>query len=391
LEFGYISRIDENLVGDVVGDVIRVRQVLVNLLSNAAKFTDTGNVLLTSSFEATSPGNFTFSVSDTGIGIDPEALPRLFGVFTQLDSSTTRRYGGTGLGLAISRKLARLMGGDITVESTLGKGSTFHFSFSAPFHPGQRRSSLNGRCIIAVKSDLVRELFRQHFVAFGFQCVAVRTSEEAAEQVQQGSEYQIAAICDQFPNPSIIQARFTVQLQSKDIRTEIISPNRAIVPQCIRRERLFETISSFFGGHVIPKIQSTKVVNMSSTFPLQILLAEDNPINVKVEVQLFKRLGYDVDVAKNGAEAFEMCIKKRYDIVFMDVFMPFMDGLEATGKICEALPEKNERPFICAMTANAMSGDMEKCLGAGCDGYLSKPIQLDGLTEMLYRCKNGRE
>ena len=391
LEFGYISQIEENLVGDVVGDVIRVRQVLVNLLSNAAKFTETGSVLLTSSFEATSPGKFTFSVSDTGIGIDPEALPRLFGVFTQLDSSTTRKYGGTGLGLAISRKLARMMGGDITVESTLGKGSTFHFSFTAPFHPRRLRSLLNGRCIIAVKSDLVREVFRQHFVAFGFQCALARTFEEAVEQIKQGSEYQIAAICDQFLDPSIIQARLILQLQSKDVMTDIISPTRAIVPHCIRRERLFEIISPFFDGHVIPKTQSKKLVNVASTFPLQILLAEDNPINVKVEIHLFKRLGYDVDVAKNGIEAFEMCIKKRYDIVFMDLSMPVMDGLEATGKICEALPEKRERPFICAMTANAMSGDMEKCLEAGCDGYLSKPIQVDSLTEMLYGCKNRRE
>ena len=391
LEFGYISRIEENLVGDVVGDVIRVRQVLVNLLSNAAKFTETGNVLLTSSFEATSPAKFTFSVSDTGIGIDPEALPRLFRVFTQLDSSTTRKYGGTGLGLAISRKLARMMGGDISVESIPGKGSTFHFSFTAPFHPGRQRSSLNGQCIIAIKSDLVREVFRQHFVAFGFQCMAVRTLEEAMEQINHGSEYQIATICDQFPDPSIIQAQLTVQLQSKDTKTDIISPTRAIVPQCVRRERLFEIISPFFDGHVIPKAQSNKLFNIASTHPLQILLAEDNLVNVKVEVQLFKRLGYDVDVAKTGVEALEMCIKKRYDIVFMDVFMPVMDGLEATGKICEALPEKQGRPFICAMTANAMSGDMEKCFEAGCDGYLSKPIQVNSLTEMLYGCKNGRE
>ena len=389
LEFGYISQIDEDVVGDVVGDVIRVRQVLINLLSNAAKFTERGNVFLTSSFEPTSPGKFTFSVSDTGIGIDSEALPRLFGVFTQLDSSTTRRYGGTGLGLAISRKLARIMGGDITVESTLSQGSTFHFSFVAPYHPGQRRSSLNGQCIVAIGSDLVREIFRKHFVSFGFQCLAVRQFSEAREQIEQGAQYDVAVVCDASQDP--MQARLTVQLQSKDIRMDTVSLSKVIVPQCVRRERLFGIVSSFFDNRVTPKTQSNKLVKVSTTLPLQILLAEDNPVNVKVEMQLFKRLGYDVHVAKNGVEAFEMCIQTQYDIVFMDVFMPIMDGLQAAGKIRENIPDIKRRPFICAMTANAMSGDKEKCLKAGCDGYLSKPIQVNSLVEMLYECKKGKE
>ena len=390
LEFGYISQIEENVIGDVVGDVIRVRQVLVNLLSNAAKFTEHGRVLLTSSFGATSPGKFTFSVSDTGIGIGPEAIPRLFGVFTQLDSSTTRKYGGTGLGLAISRKLARLMGGDITVESTLGKGSTFHFSFVAPYHHCPPRSSLNGRCIIAVVSDLAREIFWQHLVSFGFQCLAV-SSFEGIQQIGSQSDVHIAVICSAFQDLNITQARLIIQIQGKDIKTDIISPTKAIVPQCIRRQRLLEIIQTFSNGHVIPKTTSNKLANIASTFPLQILLAEDNIVNTKVEIQLFKKLGYVVDVAQNGMEAFEMCISKYYDIIFMDVLMPIMDGLTATGKICEAIPDKKRRPFICATTANAMSGDMKICLEAGCDGYLSKPIEADSLVEVLYKCKKDKE
>ena len=391
LEFGYISKIEENLVGEVVGDVIRVRQVLVNLLSNAAKFTEHGSVLLTSSFEATSPGKFTFSVSDTGIGIDPEALPRLFGVFTQLDTSTTRKYGGTGLGLAISRKLARMMGGDITVESTLGEGSTFRFSFEAPFHPGSRRSLLHGRCIIVVASDFAREVFRQHFVSFGFQCLPFGSLNEAVQQIGSDTDFHIAVLCCGFQDPGIIKARLTVQLQTKDIKTDIISPAKAVVPQCIRRDRLFEIIQPFFSGHVTPKTTSKKRANIASSHPLQILLAEDNLVNIDVEMKLFKMMGYDIDIAKNGVEAYELCIQKHYDIVFMDCSMPVMDGLEATRKICEAIPEKSKRPFICAMTANAMSGDMEKCLEAGCDSYLSKPIHVDSLTEMLYGFKKGKE
>ena len=153
LEFGYISEVDERRAGDVVGDIIRVRQVLINLLSNAAKFTNTGSVTLTLSFTptSTSTGKFTFSVRDTGIGISVEVIPRLFAAFEQLDSSTTRKYGGTGLGLAISSKLARMMGGNITVESDgPGKGSNFRFSFEAPFHPSQDQFLLShGRCLIA--------------------------------------------------------------------------------------------------------------------------------------------------------------------------------------------------------------------------------------------------
>jgi len=387
LEFGYISKIEENVVGDVVGDVIRVRQVLVNLLSNAAKFTDHGNVLLTASYDALSPGKFIFSVSDTGIGIDPEALPRLFGVFTQLDSSTTRKYGGTGLGLAISSKLARMMAGDITVESTLGEGSTFHFSFAAPVHPAPQRSTLQGQCLLAIQSDLVREVFRQHFVSFGFQCKTISTKAEF--QQCQKSVFQVVVLCPEFQN-SNINSQLIVQLQSKDIKMEIISSSKAIVPQCVRRERLFETIQSLFAGVTAPKTQSSKLFNIAATIPLRILLAEDNPVNIKIEVQLFKRLGYQVDIAKDGLEAFEMCTSNQYDLVCMDINLPVWDGLKATEKICEVIADRTERPFICAVTANAMSGDKERCLAAGCDGYLSKPIQIENLVEILYGCQKRR-
>jgi len=284
-----------------------------------------------------------------------------------------------------------MMDGDITVESTLGEGSTFHFSFEGSFHPGPRRSLPHGRCIIVVASDLAREVFRQHFVSFGFQCLAVGSLDQAVQQIGSNTDFHIAVFCSGFQDPGIIKARLTIQLQARDIKTVIVFPTEAIVPQCIRRERLFEVIQPFFNGHVTPKTTSNKLVNIASTHPFQILLAEDNLVNVKIEMQLFKKLGYDVDIAKNGVEAYEMCIQNHYDIVFMDVSMPVMDGLEATRKICEAIPEKSERPFICAMTANAMSGDMEKCLEAGCEGYLSKPIQVDSLTEMLYGFKKGKQ
>lgn len=399
LEFGYISQIEEGLggVGDVVGDVIRVRQVLVNLLSNAAKFTESGSVLLTSTFtrggeihgERGETGVFTFSVIDTGIGIEKEAVPRLFGVFTQLDTSTTRKYGGTGLGLAISRRLAKMMGGDITVESCPGKGSTFHFSFAAQFHAGQPRSSVDGQCIIALESDLLGEVFRQHFVSFGFHCTSIKHTVELPRHASH--QFDIAVFSDSF-DESQLHSRLKIHLQQKDIKIDIISPTKAVVPQCIRRERLFEIIQPLFHGLPIPKQQRAKLVSIAPSLPLHILLAEDNPVNVKVEMQLFKRLGYDIHVAKNGAEAVEMVLRaeRKYDIVFMDIFMPDVDGIEATTRICKAIPERRGRPYICAMTANAMTGDMDKCLQAGCDGYLSKPIQVESLIEMLYKSQQNR-
>jgi signal transduction histidine kinase/CheY-like chemotaxis protein len=389
LEFGYISEIDESIVGEVGGDAVRVRQVLVNLLSNAAKFTEQGSVILRLNFRQTSDmeGIFTFSVVDTGIGIEDEAISRLFAVFTQLDSSTTRKYGGTGLGLAISRRLARLMGGDITVESTLGQGSTFHFSFTAPFHPGKSLAPFGERCLIAIESNLVRKVFRQHLTAFGFDCAEAASPED----VQSGQSYDLAVICSLFPVVRKIAARFTVHLRAAKDKSDHSSQDGAIVPQFVRRQRLYDIIRPILAGRVVQVPRPKHIIAIAAELPLKILLAEDNPVNIKVGVQLFAKLGYTVDVVHNGEEAVDKCMANRYDVCFMDVQMPKLDGIEATRRICQAIPHKNRRPFICAMTANAMTGDMEKCMEAGCEGYLSKPIQLDQLIEVLRKCTKERE
>jgi CheY-like chemotaxis protein len=281
-----------------------------------------------------------------------------------------------------------MMGGDITVESESGKGSVFHFSFTAPYQPGRPRALLRGTCLIVVQSYLVREVFRQHFAAYGFDCTAVSNLEVLHSQPR---EYDIAVLGGDLQNSTHFNSRFVIQLQAKDIKMERLSPTKVIVPLGIRHERLFEIVQRLFTRNASePRTQFNKLVRISDTQPLKILLAEDNPVNVKVEMQLFKRLGYEVDVAENGLEAFEMVSRNRYDVVFMDVAMPKLDGIEATKRICEIMPDKRKRPFICAMTANAMSGDMERCLQAGCEGYLSKPIRVDDLIEMLYKCKDGK-
>jgi CheY-like chemotaxis protein len=189
-----------------------------------------------------------------------------------------------------------------------------------------------------------------------------------------------------------VDTRFTINVKDQEMKTDVISSTRAVVPKCVRRLRLGEIIRPLFTGDTnAPTPRRPKIVNIAQSFPLKILLAEDNEVNIKVETQLLSKLGYTIDVVHNGAGAVEQSATTRYDLILMDVYMPVMDGLEATRRICEAYPDKTKRPYICAMTANAMSGDMERCMEAGCDGYLSKPIHVDRLTEILYQCKEGRE
>ena len=387
LAFGYISEVDEGRAGNVVGDIIRVRQVLINLLSNAAKFTNTGSVTLTSSFTpiSTSTGKFTVSVRDTGIGISIEAIPRLFAAFEQIDSSTTRKYGGTGLGLAISSKLAKMMGGDITVDSDgPGKGSDFRFSFEAPFRPSQDQLTLShGRCLIATQSDLTQKVFCQHLNSFGFENIEVFKGDTVPK-----STYQIV-LCDEQYQSTDIESELVLKLDPNATKTQTLSPTEVIVPTFIRRKRLSEILSESFKGEPPPTQRPSRIPNIASELPLRILLAEDNPMNVKIQTQLFKKLGYKIDIVWNGADAVEQCSEKQYDICFMDLHMPRMNGLEATARICRTT-DKSIRPYICAMTASSMSGDMERWMEAGCDEFLTKPIKLDSLITVLEKCKNEK-
>jgi len=379
LEFGYISCIDESLVGGAEGDLIRVRQVLLNLLSNAAKFTDQGAVSLTSTFTrlSSSNGTFTFSVKDTGIGIKPEDMFQLFEVFTQVDSSSTRKYGGTGLGLAISRKFARMMGGDITVESVFGKGSTFHFSFASPFHPVQENYvSLSGRCLITMESDLIHEVFRQHFVAFGLDCV----------EAQSPLVYDVIVFGDGTSGSNETEATLRVLVTSKRIEPSVLPGIQIVVSQGVRRKRLSDMVRPLLTGNIIFPFRRPRFINLALTNPLRILLAEDNPVNIRVQTHLMEKLGYKIDVVCNGADAVEECSINVYDICFMDLDMPILGGLDAVRILHERFPERVRRPFLCAMTANAMSVDEANCLDAGCDGYISKPVKVDRLIAILKNC-----
>lgn len=270
----------------VIGDVSRLRQILLNVLNNAVKFTEDGSVDL--SVESSGAGDAVelhIAVRDTGIGIAPEHIGKLFQSFSQTEASISRRFGGTGLGLAISKRLAEAMGGTMWAESPgAGLGSTFH--------------------------------------------VRIKTRVAEPGALPQGG------------------------LPKRGVRE--LDPEQA------------------------------------SKHPLRILLAEDNAVNQKLALKLLSQMGYDADVAANGLEVLEALERQPYDVVLMDVQMPEMDGLEATRQIVSAsLPE--ERPWIVAMTANAMDGDREKCLDAGMMGYISKPVRVEELADALLTAPPSRE
>lgn len=297
--------IDPRVPRRLQGDAGRLRQILVNLVGNAVKFTRAGEIVTSVTLERWEAGRagLRFSVRDTGIGMPPEALPRVFHAFEQADGSTTRKFGGTGLGLSICRRLVELMGGEIGVTSEMGKGSTFWFTLTLPEQP------------VAAEATPVR--------------------------------------------PSTLRASIQSALDPGGIE----APGRAVAPGP-------------------PAVASPKS-------KLKVLLAEDNPVNVKVGVLQLGKLGYAAAVAGNGLEAVEACERMPFDVILMDVQMPEMDGYEATRAIRAAAPAGASilRPYIIAMTANAMKGDREACLEAGMNDYLSKPVRPGELGEAMARAE----
>ena len=388
----------------VSGDVTRLRQILLNLLSNAVKFTDAGEVVLTVSAQA---DTLHFVVRDTGIGLTPEGMARLFQKFSQADSSTTRRYGGTGLGLAISKLLADLMGGTMGVTSAgPGRGSTFRFTIRAPaatLSTGARRefigeqSMLKGRRILVVDDNATnRRILALQSAKWG---MVVRDADgaDAALHALASERFDLAIVDMHMPaTDGATLARLIrdtghtmplVLFTSLGQRDDGDGLFAATLAKPLRQSQFFDVLVGLLGGNEVrrptapapsqPKIEPA----MAERHPLRILLAEDNLVNQKLALRLLSQMGYRADVAANGIEAVEAVQRQRYDVVLMDVQMPEMDGLEATREIVRR--NAAAKPRIVAMTANAMQGDREKCLAAGMDDYLTKPIRIDALVGAL--------
>ena len=431
----------------IAGDVTRVRQILLNLLANAVKFTETGEVVVTISayaapintndqvsgattHELSADNMLQIAVRDTGIGLGEEVISRLFQSFSQADNSTTRKFGGTGLGLAISKKLTELMGGQMWVHSDgPGRGSTFYFSLRAPtakLHSTNRRDFIGTQPILKGKRILVvddnatnRRILALQAAKWGMVAEDTESPMQALDMLKNtrnieqtadlhahsNTVFDLAIIDMHMPvmdgatlAREIRAQGFTLPLilfSSLGRREDNLDLFAAIVSKPLRQSQLFDTLATLLEPHesftqYLPPVKPRIDPNTSTLHPLRILVVEDNVVNQKLALRLLQQLGYRADLASNGVEAIESVARQTYDVILMDVQMPEMDGLEAARRITERWPATN-RPNIIAMTANAMHGDKEACLAAGMSDYITKPIRIDALVEALMQVPAQKE
>jgi CheY-like chemotaxis protein len=398
------------------GDVTRLRQILLNLLANAVKFTERGEVVLTVSARPASNGRHevAFAVRDTGIGLSADGMKRLFQRFSQADSSTTRKYGGTGLGLAISKRLAELMGGSMSAESEgPGRGSTFRFTIVAPVAtatPSARREfigeqpALVGKRILVVDDNATnRKVLALQSAKWGMTVRDTASPAQALQWLGGGEAFDVAILDMHMPEMDGLQLARALRAAGVKLPLVLFSSLgrreagdveglfAAYLGKPLHQSQLFDTLIGLLAKEaVVPKarpaaLKATIDATLAQRHPLRILLAEDNLVNQKLALRLLSQMGYRADVAANGIEAIECVERQTYDVVLMDVQMPEMDGLEASRRLT-AKYELAQRPRIVAMTANAMQGDREECLAAGMDDYLTKPIRVDALVDALTRC-----
>ncbi len=404
--------IDSDVPQAVVGDVTRLRQILVNLLSNAVKFTREGEIVVTLEAEPVDAARSRLHVAvrDTGIGIAEDRLGQIFESFTQADASTTRKYGGTGLGLTISKRLAELMGGALWAESRVGEGSTFHLTLEAPTAPSQGPVSrcdekrLAGKQVLIVDDNAAnRQILTRQAEQWGMLPQAVSSGPEALAVLAAGKRFDLGLLDMHMPEMDGLtlarrlreapagQALPLVLLNSLGDRIETEgSPFAASLTKPVKGSKLCDVLIGVLDERrVQPVTSSAQPARPARCSSQRILLAEDNRVNQKVALRLLERLGYRADVAANGYEVLQALERDAYDVILMDVQMPEMDGLEATRQIA-ARYEASERPRIIAMTADVMAGGRERCLDAGMDDYLSKPVRLEALDEALRRCRPSR-
>jgi two-component system sensor histidine kinase/response regulator len=410
--------IDPQMASMVRGDPGRIRQILINMLGNAIKFTDSGEVILRVRKEAEGPDSvgIRFEVTDTGIGIDEEQQKRLFESFVQADASTTRRFGGTGLGLAICKRLVERMGGAIGVQSESGKGSTFWFALTLEKHVGRQvqtspsRMALQGvRVLIVDDNKTNRVILEQNLKVWGARSQSFERARDALDGLSHalaaGDPFQLAILDYQMPemdgiglarairsNPDINGVRLVLLTSSArpgDTRAAQEAGIGAFLTKPARIADLYDCLATLLtppdgatGERVITDNVRYTFTEAAPSDRARILVVDDNPVNQRVSLRMLEKMGHAVDVADNGIGALAALGRVRYDAVLMDCQMPEMDGFEATREIRRR--EGSERhTSIIAMTAGAMSGDEDKCLEAGMDAYLSKPVKAAALAAMV--------
>jgi len=396
----------------LIGDMKRIRQVLGNLINNAIKFTDEGEIFISVEKQSQTKDycELLFSVKDSGIGIQKEKLSLIFEAFTQGETFVSRRYGGTGLGLAIARHLVGLMGGKIWAESSPGKGATFYFTAklriadtpTTKLYIRGQIPELKGSKVLIVDSDQTsRQIFTVQFEAWGMKAYTASSAKEALRIIEAEDTYFDLGILDmQASGLNGVELAQTIrEIPFKgDMPFILVSsvgkvndlPKGLFDAQLSKPVKLTDLFELVLGVMSENRNRKKNVADhsvdkkLSDKLPLSILLAEDNFTNQELVVTLMRKMGYTIDAVENGRKALEIMEHKSFDIILMDVQMPVMNGLEATQAIIEKYPE-NIRPFIIAITANAMPGDRERFLEAGMVDYLSKPIRFKDVQDVLIR------
>jgi len=412
-----VCNIAQDVPRGIVGDPTRLKQVLLNLLNNAVKFTDSGEVVLSVINTAPKDAILRFSVRDTGIGIPADRMTRLFRSFSQVDASTSRRFGGTGLGLAITKSLVELMGGSIHAESEFESGSTFRFDLPVQVAdlPVSRetkallQSVRNMRALLIVGNKTSRNVLSEKMSQWSVTNTALDTGQSAVELIDAGERFDVVVLDFDLPDISGFELLESIRAKGqRDVLPAImltsISPaddtfwNRVrstgqvtVLTRPPKSAQLLRGLSTAVGSDTV-SITGQVPVTEGTWQPaeISILLVDDNKINLKVGQKILKKNGYAADIAASGQEAVGRCAAINYDVVLMDIEMPEMDGVEASEKIRSAAGD-GPRPFIVALTANAMVSDRDSYLAAGMDDYLSKPIDEAKLLESLQAAARFRQ
>ncbi|MFZ1978228.1 MAG: response regulator [Bacteroidota bacterium] len=410
-----LYRVDPEIPEFIVGDRLRLRQILYNLVGNAIKFTEKGEIVVSVGLNHQNKKEIEllFAVKDTGIGIPIHKLEKLFKPFSQADSSITRRYGGTGLGLAISMRLVELMGGSIRAESVEGEGSTFIFiikttipqselNISKTFLHENEFELANKRVLIVDDNKTNLQILKELCQVWKLIPRTTSSPAEALRWIMRGDPFDLAIFDLQMPEMDGIQLATEVRKQRpkevlpfilfSSLGTNVKGLNIPVdlfqkqIFKPVKQSQLFDAILKALAGKELLREIRVKAVQkeLTENTPIKILIAEDGIANQKVLLRMLKQIGCTADVVQNGLEVIKAVEAVRYDIIFMDVHMPEMDGLEATRKIVNS-HLASERPKIIALTADAMSGDKEKCIESGMDDYITKPVRLEEVISAVKR------
>jgi signal transduction histidine kinase/CheY-like chemotaxis protein/HPt (histidine-containing phosphotransfer) domain-containing protein len=399
-----VLRVAPSVPARVQGDPDRFRQVLTNLASNAVKFTAEGEVCIDVTLQDKDDAQVTLRVEvrDTGVGISEAAQGKLFEAFAQEDGTIAHRYGGTGLGLALSRRLLETMGGSVDFESSEGVGSRFWFVLPCPRAeqldaPRRRIDPKGGRVLIVDASETWRNVLSEQLSLWTLRCEAEASGERALALLNERSTTPseafhavvVSSHTRDLRGEELVRVVLLSRLDGETVPADIAAELSAHLHKPMRASDLFDAMLAAFGGEVRTRKRQRTPEQGARVRGARVLVVEDDDVNQFVAVEQIKRLGYEVDLARNGLEAVEAVQKGGYAAVFMDCQMPVMDGYQATREI-RAREQSGQRLPIIALTAHALHGERQKVLDAGMDDYLTKPLRVDALRKMLEHFVDAR-